>query len=99
MQLSAETIDAYSIAILSSSYYSHLLSQSVIIWPIILVLFTLPSLNLLINLGYVSGYGQILTFQRISPISSGISFKNTNFLIFDCLDFMGFVVIPTSRMA
>ncbi|VDN55484.1 unnamed protein product [Dracunculus medinensis] len=77
MQLSAETIDAYSIAILSSSYYSHLLSQSVIIWPIILVLFTLPSLNLLINLGYVSGYGQILTFQRISPISSGLGWSLT----------------------
>lgn len=75
--MSTDAIDAYSIATLAGAPYAQLLSQSLITWPLIFVLFTLPAANLLINLGHVSGAGPVLTFARIAPIASGIGWALT----------------------
>ncbi|EJD74817.1 hypothetical protein LOAG_17917 [Loa loa] len=77
MYMSSDAIDAYSIATLAGAPYAQLLSQSLFTWPLIFVLFTLPAANLLINLGYVSGAGPVLTFARIAPIASGIGWALT----------------------
>uniref|UniRef100_A0AAF5Q6Z7 Uncharacterized protein n=2 Tax=Wuchereria bancrofti TaxID=6293 RepID=A0AAF5Q6Z7_WUCBA len=77
LYMSSDAIDAYSIATLAGAPYAQLLSQSLITWPLIFVLFTLPAANLLINLGYVSGAGPVLTFARIAPIASGIGWALT----------------------
>ncbi|VDK87671.1 unnamed protein product [Litomosoides sigmodontis] len=77
MYMSSDAIDAYSIAVLAGAPYAQLLSQSLITWPLVFVLFTLPAANLLINLGYVSGAGPVLTFARIAPIASGIGWALT----------------------
>lgn len=34
--------------------------------------FSVPAINLCLNLGYVSGNGPVQTFRKMAPISSGI---------------------------
>lgn len=71
MLIAADAIDAYSIAILAGAPYAHIIAQSLLSWPLIFLVFSLPAINLFINLGFVSGAGPVLTFARIAPIASG----------------------------
>ncbi|VDM37911.1 unnamed protein product [Toxocara canis] len=77
MLVSSDALDAYSIAALAGAPVAHLLSQSLLAWPVIFILFTLPAFTLLINLGHVSGAGPVLTFARIAPIASGVGWALT----------------------
>lgn len=70
--MTSDAVDAYSIAIIAGAPYAQLLSRSLLAWPLIFLLFSLPASNFLINLGYVSGAGPVLTFARIAPIAAGI---------------------------
>lgn len=77
MLISSDAVDAYSIAALAGAPCAHLLSRTLLAWPLIFLLFTLPATNLLINLGHVSGTGPVLTFGRIAPIASGVGWALT----------------------
>ncbi|VDN01900.1 unnamed protein product [Thelazia callipaeda] len=77
MYLSSDAVDAYSLATLAGAPFSQLLSQCLLAWPLVFLLFTLPATNLLINLGYVSGAGPVLTFSRIAPVASGLGWALT----------------------
>ncbi|VDD90203.1 unnamed protein product [Enterobius vermicularis] len=77
MLIAADAIDAYSIAILAGAPYAHIIAQSLLSWPLIFLVFSLPAINLFINLGFVSGAGPVLTFARIAPIASGVGWALT----------------------
>lgn len=77
MLVSSDALDAYSIATLAGAPLAHLLSHSLLAWPIVFILFTLPAFTLLLNLGHVSGAGPVLTFARIAPIASGVGWALT----------------------
>uniref|UniRef100_A0A0N5AEG8 Orphan sodium-and chloride-dependent neurotransmitter transporter NTT5 n=1 Tax=Syphacia muris TaxID=451379 RepID=A0A0N5AEG8_9BILA len=77
MLVAADAVDAYSIAILSGATYAHIIAQSLLAWPLIFIVFSLPTINLFINLGFVSGAGPVLTFSRIAPIATGVGWALT----------------------
>lgn len=74
MFLRGEESLPYTIILSSAAPYAVQLSLCNLSWPFIFLLFGLPSLSLLLSLGYLSQNGPVLTFHRISPISAGNSF-------------------------
>ncbi|GMR36782.1 hypothetical protein PMAYCL1PPCAC_06977 [Pristionchus mayeri] len=72
MFLRGEDSLPYTLILSSSAPFAVQLSLCDLSWPFIFLLFALPSLSLLVSLGYLSQNGPVLTFHRIAPISAGI---------------------------
>ncbi|GMS84556.1 hypothetical protein PENTCL1PPCAC_6731, partial [Pristionchus entomophagus] len=72
MFLRGEESLPYALIISSAAPYALQLSLCDLSWPLIFLLFALPSLSLLLALGYLSQNGPVITFQRIAPISAGV---------------------------
>ncbi|GMT16910.1 hypothetical protein PFISCL1PPCAC_8207 [Pristionchus fissidentatus] len=72
MFLRGEESLPYTILLSAAAPHAVQLALCDLSWPLIFLLFALPSLSLLVSLGYLSQNGPVLTFQRIAPISAGV---------------------------